>query len=102
MLTPAISDSSTSRPDIIIANAVSTQVLSPPFLCSLPLAEAMMAGFTGFFAATAGACANDGAAAAAAIPAVLVTTNSRRDILSVISQYLETAASTVQVCGRAR
>ena len=36
MLTPAISASSTSSPLTIIANAFSTQVLSPPFLNRLP------------------------------------------------------------------
>src|SRR6186713_1737238 len=51
----------------------------------------MMVGLTDFFVITAGACPelvdalpNAGTAAAAASPAVLVTTKSRREILSVI------------------
>ena len=47
MLTPAISASSTSLPCVIIANAVSTQVLSPPFLNWWPLADAMTTGCAG-------------------------------------------------------
>ena len=109
MLTPAMSDSMTSLPDIISANAVSTPVLLPPFLYWLPLADAITAGLTAFFVTTAGACPalveelpKAGVlVAAAAIPAVLVTTNSRRDILSDVF-WFTADTSTAQVCGRAR
>src|SRR4051812_38354292 len=85
MLTPAISDSSTSVPEVISENAFSTQVTVPPFLYSLPFAEAITAGLTLFLVITTGPCPgpgevlpNAGDAAAAARPAVLVTTKSRR------------------------
>src|SRR4051794_10056588 len=84
MLTPAMSDSRTSVPDVIIAKAFSTQVTDPPFLYWLPLDEDTTAGFTLFFFMTVGDCPKAGAAAAAASPAVLVTTKSRREILSAM------------------
>ena len=39
MLTPAMRASRTSAPPVIMANAVSTQVLLPPFLNLLPLLD---------------------------------------------------------------
>src|SRR6266568_9191108 len=97
MLTPATTASSTSLPDVIIENAFSMHVIEPAFLNRWPLPEETTTGFTLFFVCIVGACPKAGAAAAAAIPAVLVTTNSRREILSGIS-----GAPTAQVCGRAR
>src|SRR3984893_14346684 len=44
MLTPAIKASSTSEPRVIREKAFSTQVASPPFLNTLPLAEEMTTG----------------------------------------------------------
>src|SRR5688500_13281626 len=82
MLTPAISASSTSLPDVIIENAFSTHVIGPPFLWSLPFAEAMTAGVTVFLVMTVGDWPNAGPVAAAARPAVLAATNFRREILS--------------------
>src|SRR4029079_1667283 len=81
MLTPAISASRTSAPCIIRANAVSTQVLSPPFLYLWPLPDAMTTGLGRFCVIMVGDAPNAGLAAAAK-PAVLVTTNSRREIPS--------------------
>src|SRR5258707_15689815 len=78
MLTPAMSASRTSVPCTIFANAVSMQVLLPPFLKMWPFPEAITAGWTLFFVITVGPCPKAGLAAAAARPAVLVTTNSRR------------------------
>src|SRR4051812_16966044 len=86
MLTPAMSASRTSVPPVIIENAFSTAVLSPPFLNLFPLAEAMTTGCT-LFLIIVGPCApNAGAAAAAATPAGVVTTNSRREILSAMTR----------------
>ena len=96
MLTPAITASSTSAPRVISANAVSMQVLSPPFLKLWPLPEAITTGLTRFLVIIVGACPKAGPAAAAASPAVLVTTNSRREIPSDMDR-----TPTVQVCGRA-
>ena len=90
MLTPAISASSTSAPLVIIAKAVSTQVLAPPFLNWWPLSEAITRGLARPFV-IAGACAAVAvrAAAAASPAAVPVRTNSRRfirlDSVSVMS-----------------
>src|SRR5687767_5931243 len=98
-----MSASSTSAPCIIVANAVSTQVLLPPFLYLCPLPDAMTTGLGRFCVRTAGACPEldeecpNAGVAAAARPAVLVATNSRREILSDMA-----VAPTVQVCGRAR
>src|SRR5450759_3564460 len=95
MLTPAISDSRTSVPCIIIENAISMQVLSPPFLKMWPFPEAITVGCARFFVMIVGPCAGRvegwpraGTAAAAASPAVLVTTNSRREILSDMARLL--------------
>ena len=46
MFTPAIRASRTSLPSVIIANARSTHVCGPPFLCSCPLADEMTTGRT--------------------------------------------------------
>src|SRR5579862_9841376 len=81
MLTPATSASSTSAPAVIIENAFSTHVIVPPFLYRCPLAEEMTVGLTLFFVIAVGAWPKAGVAAAAS-PAVLVTTKSRREILS--------------------
>src|SRR6516164_11583181 len=51
----------------------------------------MTVGFTLFFVITVDAWPNAGAAAAAAIPAVLVTTNSRREILSGMARSYSSA-----------
>src|SRR3954467_453583 len=81
MLTPAISASRTSAPPVIIANAVSTHVLLPPFLNLLPLLDETTTGFAPPVF-TAGACPKSvvGIAAAAAV----VWTNWRRLILVTV------------------
>jgi hypothetical protein len=81
MLTPAISASSTSVPPVSAANAVSTQVLVPPFLKKLPFAEAMTSGFAVrvFTAGAAWPLAVEGTAAAATPAAPVFLTNSRRE-----------------------
>src|SRR5450830_1618381 len=101
MLTPAISDSRTSVPCIIIENAVSMQVLSPPFLKMWPFPEAITVGVARVFVSIMGPCAGrvedwprGGTAAAAASPAVLVTTNSRREIFSDIARLLRLSLRT--------
>ena len=74
MLTPAIRASSTSAPPVIIANAVSTQVLLPPFLNLLPLFEETTTGLTLFGVIIVGAWPKRvlGIAAAAAPAAAVV------------------------------
>ena len=64
----------------ILANAISTPVLSPPFLYRLPFDEEITTGFVLPGVMTAGACPNAsrGPAAAASPAAVPVITNSRR------------------------
>ncbi len=73
MFTPAISASSTSPPDTIIANAFSTHVCVPPFLNWCPFAEETTRGLALFGASTVGAWPNTAAgeteAAATAAPA---------------------------------
>jgi urocanate hydratase len=64
--TPAMTASSTSAPEAIIANAFSTQVSLPPFRYWLPLAEQMTSGLALFGVMTAGAWPNARAGAAAA------------------------------------
>src|SRR5258706_10546671 len=87
MLTPAMRASSTSAPPVIIANAVSTQVLPPPFLYLLPLLADTTIGLTLFGVITTGPCPElvercpkrvAGTDAAAAAAAVVVRTNWRR------------------------
>src|SRR4026208_2209730 len=46
MLTPAMRESSTSEPLVIIVNALWTAVVLPPFLKRLPLADAITRGLT--------------------------------------------------------
>src|SRR6185295_406446 len=76
MLTPATRASRTSAPPVIIAKAVSTQVLLPPFLNLLPLLDETTTGLTLFGVIIVGDCPKsvEGIAAAAAV----VWTNSRR------------------------
>src|SRR5262245_55791646 len=91
MLTPAMRASSTSDPDVIMPNAVSTQVFVPPFLYRLPLFDATTTGLTLLGVMTVGACAKSGfAAAAAATPAAAeVWTNSRRlSLRAIVSRLL--------------
>src|SRR5215831_16040698 len=80
MLTPAMRASSTSAPAVIMPNAVSTQVLLPPFLKRLPLEEETTTGLTPFDVIIVGACANRafGMEAPATPAAVAVRTKSRR------------------------
>src|ERR1700730_5652834 len=89
MLTPAIKASSTSEPRVIRENAFSTQVTSPPFLKTLPLAEEMTTGRMPRGAITVGAWPDwpkrpRGTAAArpAVAPAMM---KSRRFKLSVMA-----------------
>src|SRR5262245_61804102 len=83
MLTPAMSASRTSLPAVIIAKAVSTQVLVPPFLKRFPLAEEITMGLMRLGVIIAGVWAEvrTRAARPAAVP---VSTNSRRLIRRVI------------------
>src|SRR5438128_1045269 len=46
ILTPAMTESSTSAPDVIISNAFCTHVRLPPFLNRFPFAEEMTTGLT--------------------------------------------------------
>ena len=74
MLTPAISDSSTSSPFAIRCQASSTQLRGPPFLNSWPLAEEITTGGVALRTTTLGPCANvvseTLAATVAAVPAL--------------------------------
>src|SRR4030095_2884400 len=93
ILTPAISASSTSSPLTIFAKAISTPVLSPPFLNLLPLAEAITMGRLLPGVIMLGAWPNARGAAAAARPtAVPVLTNSRRFTLG----DMDTPSNAVQ------
>ena len=86
MLTPAISDSSTSSPFAIRCQASSTELRGPLFLYSWPLAEEITTGGVALRTSTLGpwpnAAAGTLAATDAAVPAF---TNSRRLSLSLIS-----------------
>src|SRR6476659_2101990 len=84
MLTPAIRASRTSLPAVIIAKAVSTQVLVPPFLKRCPLAEEITTGLTRLGVIIVGVWAEVRTWAAARPAAVPVSTNSRRLILRAI------------------
>src|SRR5215208_6393968 len=66
MLTPAMRASRTSEPPVIIAKAVSTQVLLPPFLNLLPLFEETTTGLTLLGVIIVGACPKRVAGMAAA------------------------------------
>src|SRR3954464_15779919 len=99
MLTPAMRASRTSAPPVIIANAVSTQVLDPPFLNLWPLLEATTTGLTLFGVITVGDWRNRvlGIAAAAAPAAAVVWTNWRRFNFLPILPLLPVSPSSLDV-----
>jgi hypothetical protein len=81
MLTPVMTESSTSSPFVINEKAVSTAVMDPPFLNLFPLADEMTSGLI-FWTRTAGPFPAMMSGLAATSPATaLVFTKSRREIL---------------------
>ncbi len=103
MLTPAMSESSTSDPFVIIENAFSTHVMVPPFLKTLPFSEAMTIGLAVFGPITAGpppkAVLVEGSASPAAAP---VRTKSRRVSFFFIVGFSGSAAASIDVRPPAR
>src|ERR1700738_621106 len=85
--TPAINAPSTSAPCVIIVNAFCTQVMSPPFLNLLPLADAITTGLTGFEFITGGDCPKAARAAPPRVtpPATLDCTKRRLFMLHPIT-----------------
>src|SRR4051794_30094568 len=79
MLTPAMTESSTSLPWVIIENAFCTAVTVPPFLNRLPLADETTTGFIGAGTSISGpVTAFDLLAASVNPAAAVVIMNSRR------------------------
>src|SRR5262245_28063144 len=78
MFTPAMSASSRSAPCVSRANASATQVLGPPFLNLLPLADAITIGFAREAAGGRASARARCVAPSAAPTAALVFAKSRR------------------------
>src|SRR5256885_15494287 len=86
MLTPAMTESRTSLPAVIIVNALWTAVMSPPFLNRLPFADETTTGFTAAGISMVGTAGVLRVFAAAIVkPAALVIMKSRRLIFLLIS-----------------
>src|SRR5882762_1168968 len=94
MLTPAMTESRTSLPSVIIVNALWTAVMSPPFLYRFPFADETTTGCTAAGISMVGTAAVLRVFAAAIVkPAALVIMKSRRLIFLVIS-LLEVGVSS--------
>ena len=80
MFTPAINASSTSAPPcVIMVKAFCTQVMSPPFLNLLPLADAITTGLIDFEFMIVGDCAKNARGAIATVkPATALERTKRR------------------------
>src|SRR5438270_9972240 len=83
MFTPAINASSTSVPCVIRVKAFCTQVMSPPFLNLLPLADAITTGLIDFEFMIVGDCAKNARGATATVkPATALERTKRRLFIS--------------------
>src|ERR1700694_4964489 len=94
MFTPAINASSMSAPPwVIMLKAFCTQVMSPPFLNLLPLADAITTGFTDFEFIMVGGWAKSARGATATVnPAAALEHTKRRLFMSEQSTAVRSVA----------